>query len=71
MLKLLTVKEVESILSNENNQYGIENIGNKVYKIPGLGYTGPKGVTMYVNELRNKINTFNYEDFVDTLNNHK
>lgn len=39
MLKELTVKEVESILSKDNNVYGIDNIGGHVYKIPDLGYT--------------------------------
>lgn len=52
MLKELTVKEVEAILSKDNNVYGIDSIGDHVYKIPGLGYTGPKGATRFVNELR-------------------
>lgn len=52
MLKELTVKEVETILSKDNNVYGIHSIGDHVYKIPGLGYTGPKGATRFVNELR-------------------
>ena len=42
MLKELTVKEVEAILSKDNNVYGIDSIGDHVYKIPDLGYTGPK-----------------------------
>ena len=46
MLKELTVKEVEAILSKDNNVYGI----------PGLGYTGPKGATRFVNELRQQVN---------------
>lgn len=56
MLKELTVKEVEVILSKENNVYGIDSIGDHVYKIPNLGYTGPKGATRFVNELRQQIN---------------
>lgn len=62
MLKELTVKEVEAILSKDNNVYGIHNIryayrfGDHVYKIPGLGYTGPKGATRFVNELRQQVN---------------
>lgn len=32
MLKELTVKEVESILSKDNNVYGIDNIGGHVTK---------------------------------------
>ena len=56
MLKELTVKEVETILSKDNNVYGIHNIGDHVYKIPGLGYTGPKGATRFVNELRQRVN---------------
>ena len=56
MLKELTVKEVETILSKDNNVYGIHNIGDHVYKIPGLGYTGPKGATRFVNELRQQDN---------------
>lgn len=56
MLKELTVKEVETILSKDNNVYGIHSIGDHVYKIPGLGYTGPKGATKFVNELRQKVN---------------
>lgn len=56
MLKELIIKEVEAILSKENNVYGIHNIGDHVYKIPGLGYTGPKGATRFVNELRQQIN---------------
>ena len=35
MLKELTVKEVEAILSKDNNAYGIDSIGDHVYKIPG------------------------------------
>lgn len=50
MLKELTVKEVEAILSKDNNACGY------VYKIPGLGYTGPKGATRFVNELRQQVN---------------
>lgn len=56
MLKELTVKEVEAILSKENNVYGIDSIGDHVYRIPNLGYTGPKGATKFVNELRQQIN---------------
>lgn len=56
MLKELTIKEVEAILSKEDNVYGIDSIGDHVYKIPGLGYTGPKGATRFVNELRQQIN---------------
>jgi hypothetical protein len=56
MLKELTVKEVETILSKDNNVYGIHSIGDHVYKIPGLGYTGPKGATKFVNELRQRVN---------------
>lgn len=48
MLKELTVKEVETILSKDNNVYGIHSIGDHMYKIPGLGYTGPKGDTRFV-----------------------
>ena len=55
MLKELTVKEVEAILSKDNNAYGIDSIGDHVYKIPGLGYTGPKGATRFVNELTTKL----------------
>lgn len=43
MLKELTVKEVEAILSKDNN-------------VSGLGYTGPKGATRFVNELRQQVN---------------
>lgn len=56
MLKELTVKEVEAILSKDNNVYGIDSIGDHVYKIPGLGYTGSKGATRFVNELRQQVN---------------
>lgn len=56
MLKELTVKEVEAILSKDNNVYGIDGVGGHVYKIPGLGYTGPKGATRFVNELRHQVN---------------
>lgn len=49
MLKELTVKEVEAILSKDNNVYGIHSIGDHMYKIPDLGYTGPKGATRFVN----------------------
>ena len=56
MLKELTVKEVETILSKDNNVYGIHSIGDHMYKIPGLGYTGPKGATRFVNELRKQVN---------------
>lgn len=56
MLKELTVKEVEAILSKDNNAYGIDSIGDHVYKIPGLGYTGPKGATRFVNGLRQQVN---------------
>lgn len=56
MLKELTVKEVEAILSKDNNVYGIHSIGDHMYKIPDLGYTGPKGATRFVNELRQKVN---------------
>lgn len=56
MLKELTVKEIEAILSKENNVYGIDSIGDHVYKIPNLGYTGLKGATRFVNELRQQIN---------------
>ncbi|QOR58015.1 putative recombination protein/DNA repair protein [uncultured phage cr50_1] len=56
MLKELTVKEVEAILSKENNVYGIDSIGDHIYRIPDLGYTGPKGATKFVNELRQQIN---------------
>ena len=56
MLKELTVKEVESILSKDNNVYGIHSIGDHMYKIPDLGYTGPKGATRFVNELRKQVN---------------
>lgn len=56
MLKELTVKEVETILSKDNNVYGIHSIGDHMYKIPDLGYTGPKGATRFVNELRQQVN---------------
>lgn len=56
MLKELTVKEVETILSKDNNVYGIHSIGDHMYKIPDLGYTGPKGATKFVNELRQQVN---------------
>lgn len=56
MLKELTVKEVESILSKDNNVYGVHSIGDHMYKIPDLGYTGPKGATRFVNELRQQVN---------------
>ena len=56
MLKELTVKEVEAILSKDNNVYGIHSIGDHMYKIPDLGYTGPKGATKFVNELRQQVN---------------
>lgn len=56
MLKELTIKEVEAILSKENNVYGIDSIGDHVYKIPNLGYTGPKGATKFINELRQQVN---------------
>lgn len=56
MLKELTVKEVETILSKDNNVYGIHSIGDHMYKIPDLGYTGPKGATKFVNELRQRVN---------------
>lgn len=56
MLKELTVEEVETILSKDNNVYGIHNIGDHMYKIPDLGYTGPKGATRFVNELRQQVN---------------
>lgn len=56
MLKELTVKEVETVLSKDNNVYGIHSIGDHVYKIPDLGYTGPKGATRFVNELRQQVN---------------
>jgi hypothetical protein len=56
MLKELTVKEVETILSKDNNVYGIHSIGDHMYKIPDLGYTGPKGATRFVNELRKQVN---------------
>lgn len=56
MLKELTIKEVEAILSKENNVYGIDSIGDHIYRIPDLGYTGPKGATKFVNELRQQIN---------------
>ncbi len=56
MLKELTVKEVEIILSKDNNPYGITSMGDHVYKIPDLGYTGPKGATRFVNELRQQVN---------------
>lgn len=56
MLKELTVKEIEAILSKENNVYGIDSIGDHIYKIPNLGYTGPKGATRFVNELRQQVN---------------
>lgn len=56
MLKELTVKEVEAILSKDNNVYGIHSIGDHVYKIPDLGYTGPKRATRFVNELRQQVN---------------
>jgi hypothetical protein len=56
MLKELTVKEVEAILSKDNNVYGIHSIGDHMYKIPDLGYTGPKGATRFVNELRKQVN---------------
>ena len=58
MLKELTVKEVETILSKDNNVYGIHSIGDHMYKIPDLGYTGPKGATRFVNELRQQVNEF-------------
>lgn len=56
MLKELTVKEVETILSKDNNVYGIHSVGDHMYKIPDLGYTGPKGATRFVNELRQQVN---------------
>ena len=56
MLKELTVKEAETILSKDNNVYGIHSIGDHMYKIPDLGYTGPKGATRFVNELRQQVN---------------
>ena len=56
MLKELTVKEVETILSKDNNVYGIHSIGDHMYKIPDLGYTVPKGATRFVNELRQQVN---------------
>ena len=56
MLKELTVKEVEAILSKDSNVYGIDSVGDHVYKIPDLGYTGPKGATRFVNELRQQVN---------------
>lgn len=56
MLKELTVKEVETVLSKDNNVYGIHSIGDYMYKIPDLGYTGPKGATRFVNELRQQVN---------------
>lgn len=56
MLKELTVKEVETILSKDNNVYGTHSIGDHMYKIPDLGYTGPKGATRFVNELRQQVN---------------
>lgn len=56
MLKELTVKEAETILSKDNNVYGIHSIGDHMYKIPDLGYTGPKGATIFVNELRQQVN---------------
>ena len=56
MLKELTVKEVETILSKDNNVHGIHSIGDHMYKIPDLGYTGPKGATRFVNELRQQVN---------------
>lgn len=56
MLKELTVKEVETILNKDNNVYGIHSIGDHMYKIPDLGYTGPKGATRFVNELRQQVN---------------
>ncbi len=56
MLKKLTVKEAETILSKDNNVYGIHSIGDHMYKIPDLGYTGPKGATRFVNELRQQVN---------------
>lgn len=56
MLKELTVKEVETILSKDNNVCGIHSVGDHVYKMPGSGYTGPKGATRFVNELRQQVN---------------
>lgn len=56
MLKELTVKEAETTLSKDNNVYGIHSIGDHMYKIPDLGYTGPKGATRFVNELRQQVN---------------
>ena len=56
MLKELTVKEVETILSKDNNLYGIHSIGDHMYKIQYLGYTAPKGATRFVNELRQQVN---------------
>lgn len=56
MLKELTVKEAETILSKDNNVYGIHSIGDHMYKIPDLGYTEPKGATRFVNELRQQVN---------------
>lgn len=56
MLKELTVKEVETVLSKDSNVYGIDSVGDHVYKIPDLGYTGPKGATRFVNELRQQVN---------------
>lgn len=51
--------------------YGIDSIGDHVYKIPGLGYTGPKGATRFVNELRQQVNELTTETLVDMLNNYK
>lgn len=56
MLKELTVKEVEIVLSKDSNEYGVGSVGDHVYKIPVLGYTGPKGATRFVNELRQQVN---------------
>lgn len=56
MLKELTVKEAETILSKDNNVYGIHSIGDHMCKIPDLGYTGPKGATRFVNKLRQQVN---------------
>ena len=36
MLRELTIKEVESILSKDSNVYGIDSIGSHVYKIQDL-----------------------------------
>lgn len=62
MLKDLSIEEVVSRVRVKDNVYGIKYIGNDVYQLNSSSYTGPKGATKYVNELRKQVNE---------LNNHK